>query len=379
MGDGTKITGLTQPSSVAAPRIEPLPIQPQKLSPWNPTPTTNTIGISNMVQGEAKPKFPIKLLLTILVIFIFLISLTLTYYFFHVPRTRAQVYVVKVSDDYKEVIKNVKKVGTDVGNVATSFELAKGSFFEIPNLRTYSESKVDTKQDVVDIQNTISKIDDAIENKSKIPKPEEVIDLNTKLDEYYSALKDAMNIMLEYENFQIKMLNAEGDEINLQYEKFDDVYNAGVINAEVIAYYKNLAELGRAALTRYNDIGEPPADQAKFFQYILVSLQDRTDTMEQVSQYLSSAENIGLANGALLGLSQRQVIRNEANQESANEIVKNSKLKTAFDKAIMQENTLKGSMKILKKKYKIDDPDAEGTLETTIPEIKVEPTPVGLP
>lgn len=318
------------------------------------------------LQNEVKPKYRLIIILPILISMLVAILAVLYYFVIFVPGKEAKIFVSEVSKDFESVVNSVRKVGSDQGN-SNSLEISKGYFFEIPNLRAYSESKLDTAQNVISIKDTILKIDAVIEHKTNLHTPLTVEDLNTKADRYYGDLKSAMNNLLDYENFQLKILGAQGDEYNSQLEEFADMSKAGVNRTVLVAYFAKLVELGDASLGRLKNIGAAPKDENNFYHFVVDSDQDRTDSARKALAYMT----VGDARSDLLSVKvmqdyqDRQEVRNINNKNDIDAILKSSQLKAAFDKALFQEESFKEGLSSYYKKYGMEQPWSDTLLEST--------------
>lgn len=315
----------------------------------------------NKVAGKGFiSRFKLKVVIPVLIFVFLAISTSWAYFFVFVPKAQAQEFIDTVSKDYYGVKGAIKKISQNYGDVSNSFEISKGAFFEITTLRTFQESKIDTAQDILDIADTLTKVSAARENKAKLEVPSDVSDLNSKLDAYYVELDTAMNFLLKYEQFQMEMIIAVGDEYNDKTEKLFDVYKTDTPRPVVLAYFNDLAALGDVAIGRLEKLGQPVPDQVEFYNYILVSEKDRIDTIKKMMPELAigEAEHDEAANNILLEFAFRQEGRNADNKKSAQKVVEDSILRRSFDSVLSAESSLVTILDGLKEKYGIKNEES---------------------
>lgn len=313
------------------------------------------------IQEKVKHRLLSKILLSILVLFSIASVAVLLYYFFFVPRTKAEVFVGEMSRGFDLTLLDVQKLATKNANDKNSFEIARGSFFTIPSLRGGAQIEKDIAQDVSAIGVILSRIKSVKDQQSKLAAPLEVQDLNTKIDKYYLALTDAATALNDYENFQIKIIDAQGIEYNAELAKFGQIYNAGTKRPDSIAYFTKLIGLGDQSIKKLKALGEPPKDQINFYHYIVDSDVDRTDSLKKVL-----AGNGGpLSLGAMSDYLKRQEERDSNDIASTKALVESSLLRTSFDRVITQEDVTKEAFSAMKKKYGIAEPVGKQSQDAT--------------
>lgn len=313
------------------------------------------------IQNKAKSKLPLKIFFLMLIAFLIAVFAALLYYFFFVPRTKAEVFVGEMSRDFDLTLLDVQKLATKNANDKNSFEIARGSFFVIPSLRNTVQIEKDMAQDVSTIGVILSRIKSVKDQQSKLAAPLEVQDLNTKIDKYYLALNDAATALEDFENFQIKMIGAQGIEYNTELAQFGQMYKATTKRPDVIAYFTKLIGLGDKSIERLKALGEPPKDQINFYHYIVDSDVDRTDSLKKVL-----AGNGGpLSFGAMSDYLKRQEERDNNNIASTQALVASSLLRTSYDRVITQEDVTKEAFSAMKKKYGIAEPVGKQSQDAT--------------
>ena len=359
--------------------VEVQPVQPSEASinfvpAWETQPSQVNVGQANPVsdpdvnlQNKNKSKLPLRIFLTLLIAFFAVSLAALIYFFFFVPRTTAEIFVSEMSRDFDLTILGIQNLATNKKSDKNSFEISRGSFFVIPSLRSSIQAEKEIAQDTPAINAILSRIKLVKDQQSKLAKPLEVQDLNTKIDKYYSALGDATTVLSDYENFQVKILAAQGSDYNTELAKFGEIYKAGGKRSDVIAYFTKLVGLGDKSIEKLKALGGPPKDQVNFYHYVVDSDVDRTDSLKKVLVNNTA----GAKNGDALLLVimsdylKRQEERDNNNIASTQALVVSSLLRASFDKVITQEDVLKDAFSSLKKKYEIAEPLGDQSTQPT--------------
>ncbi len=358
MVDSPNTEVVPQPEQSSDISINYVPSQEAQPSLVNVEQVNSVDGSDVNLQNKTKSKLSLVIFLVLLIAFFAASFAALFYFFFLVPRTKAEVFVSAMSRNFDLTILDIQKLATNKESDENSFEITRGSFFVIPSLRNNTQIEKEIAQDTPSINAILTRIKLVKDQQSKLAKPLEVQDLNTKIDKYYSALNDAATVLNDYENFQVKIIEAQGSDYNAELAKFGEIYKAGTKRSDIIAYFTNLVGLGNKSIEKLKALGAPPKDQINFYHYVVDSDVDRTDSLKKV---LANNAAVGINGDALSSATiadylKRQEERDNNNIMSTKSLVESSLLKTSFDKVITQEDVMNEAFSSLKKKYGIAEP-----------------------
>lgn len=298
---------------------------------------------------HGKSPFKLKIVLPLLLALFVLFSSYLAY-FVWMPRVQAKSFTTQSFEDFDKVLENIDSIKSNktvFADNSQSFEISKGVFYEIAQLRNHTDAVVDTKRDMEDVKSILAKIGEARKSKGKFRVGSDVGKLNKAQDDYYDKLEEGMNRLYLYEDSQMKMLDAIGDVYSRELERMFAVYGTDKPREETLAYFNNLSTLCDETVEKLKKLANAPDDLADYYKLTLVSQEDMAAVLKNVAVSFSKANEEGDKNVLidLTDFGRRQIDRNKQIQDNTLLLVKNSDTSKVFSEAISLEAKVKDEFK----------------------------------
>jgi len=277
-----------------------------------------------------------------------LISLLL---FFKTPEAQAREYVRKVEKDLQLIQKRLIYYKGAFTALSQSSKTSKQAFYEITTSRKYFEAVEDTKQDIKDINSTLNLIAEAKQRKSKLKVPISLVYFDQQLSDYYNQTEQGMRLLLEHEEFQLKMLNASGDELNKKVQELDSIFSLPNPRKDMINLFADMTTLAELSVQEFKNIHPIPESETGFYQFLLEYHQDLLQTVKKMGQELQQANETGDTTYATTAshFSERTQSRNSQIKEASQKWIDTSQIKTLFEEVAFLEIWLTNELKVLKK------------------------------
>ena len=303
-------------------------------------------------------KFKIKYLIIPGIPLILIFSLSFGYLFWWVPKAQAEEYLEETSNDFQTVQAKVQKYEVAFTDITKSFETSREAFYEITKSRSYFDALEDTKQDIEDINQTLQIISEAKTTKKNLEIPKDLMSLDNKLDEYYSQVESGMKLLLEFEEFHMNMLKASGGDFNRELLRVDSVFKTGAERIEVLNYLTRLSQLADEALKRFDQlqIHDLPQFHKEYYQTQKNQHTILAQTIESVTAEIKrgTIEGDETAVKLILESVEKNKLKNESRVKASEEFIKNSIIKSFFDKAVELEQIINEEFQVLKEKYGLE-------------------------
>lgn len=325
----------------------------------------------------------IKPLLSLAFFLLLVSSIILLIAFFFTPKAQAREYLEQIAQDFQKIQDKLTHYQGGFVVLNDSFAQSQQAFYEIVNTRNYFESVKDTQQDIEDIENTLALIEQAKQDKAELETPENLITLSQMIDQYYQQAEAGLNLLLEFEKFQMQMLNASGDGLNQRLKDLDASINQEVLRDNLITLFTDVNRLAEESAAAFNAIEDIPEISQQSYQAKRQYHNDLAQTTGAAKEALLKKTNQGDAEfiSILTEFFKRNQQSNQAVQERAKQMVENSPIKIYFKEALILEvkinHELREQIDILNAKLTVEEEDKielpeEATDEAELPE--VEPT-----
>lgn len=325
------------------------------------TPSADLAGQENVSlagrssRGGRFSKIPIKLILAI-VLPVIVIAISYYVYFVYIPNSQSSSYVSQTWGDYEkltEQINTIKSNGSVFEDASTSFEISKGSYFDIAQSVVYTEALVDAKKDLENIKNTQFIVSEARRGTEKYRVGKDVRELDKQLDAYLTKIEEGFNRLQLYEDFRVDMLDAIGEEFNQELAKLLDVNSPTVAREEKVVYLTKLQQLNREALDRLSALTSIPDDMLDFYN---VTVSNHKDLDAALALMLTkfgegTAEGDRAAVVSLAEYAQRQADRSKKIKEINSRVAKESETTKVFTDAVSMEEKLISEFYSVREKY----------------------------
>lgn len=334
------------------------------------------------------PKF--YLLKLVCISFALLMSIgSIGYYFLsHLPKqAMAKEYLENISQDFNQVQAQLFHFLGAFTEVSDSLTTSKEAFYEITTSRHYFEAVSDTKKDIEDIQSTLTLIELAKDHQSNNPPPPEFIDLDQKLTDYYQASLEGLTLLLEFEQLQLAMLEASGDDLNTQIASVSAIFTSQTQWATASAYFAQVSILAQEATTRFEQITDIPSEHLYYYQTMFEYHQDLAQTSQTLARQLQASTH---GDGqeflkTFSEFSERNIDRNSKREADTRQMVEQSPIQTWFAKAAALQEEISSSLSILLQKYGVEPTtpsptssspaQPEATTSANLPEATSSATP----
>ena len=217
---------------------------------------------SNEVETTHKNSSRFKNLLISIVITVFTMSAIFGYMIYSAPRAYAQEYLENISEDIAQVSNEMEYFLNGFDDLTASVDETREAFYEITSTKSYEEAKIDTKEDITTIINTIELINSTRDTKSQYNDlPNEFIEFNKALDSYLDQNNKALDILLTHQEFKQEMLEASGDDFNTKINELTKKVANDEFQAEDFELFKDISSEASAAVERFESLIDVPVTE----------------------------------------------------------------------------------------------------------------------
>lgn len=301
-----------------------------------------------------------------------LISLLIFFGFLHkskrIPSVQAQEYIENAVADFESLRSKLRYYQGGFVKVSSSLSSSKEAFYEILTSRDYSSAVEDTKKDIQDIQETLQRIAQSVDEKKQTPAPPEFKKLDELLDTYYRHAESGMRELLVFEEFQLSMLNASGDDLNHALKDFDRLMNKTLKNNGDISQedfltleslIEKIARLGDEAYQRFEEITPIPHDHKTYYSLQKEYHKDLAQTFRKTFEVLknnSSDNPAQLAADQLSEFLKRNNDRTKTRELDTKEWMEKTPIKKDFSAMADAENKISELIDTFLQTYTIPTP-----------------------
>lgn len=347
----------TQPEPVSLnPQTLPVSPQVQIKSPAPSTIQTPSQNLSPTQPQNSKGKL-LGLVLSFFITVILIAAIGGAYYFWLVPQAKAKEYISNVGADIASIHKNLKAVSSIFVQTENPLEKPEEALNEITLSRNYTDAQKDTKEDIAEIKKSLDLIKTAGEQKAKIQiRSKDINELNGLVEEYLSKSEEALKSLLAHQEFQQKLLNAYGDNLETELLKVDEVLKEGFDRKTVAAYFQGLSQLSKQSSSEMNLIPDVPPEEAEYFAVKKEYLDDLSTTSDLLAKLYEQGNTASdkTAQETILDISERNKERNDRISKASQDFVANSTSRKKFDEAKELYKKITDKINELKVKYKVE-------------------------
>lgn len=343
------------------------------MSNSNPTslsPSSSEIIDNPLQQPVSGKKQSFYFILISFVAISLIISTGLWYLFLHIPQAQAKQYLEETSKYFNIIQKKLNDYQGNFDPLSKSFAKSKTAFTEVTGNPSYEEAVEDTKQDIIDIHETLQLINEARKTKESLKVPQDLKLLDQDLNNYYEKIEKSMLLLLEFEDLQTKMLNASGAKLNQEELKINSLVKNGVSRQVLVDYFENLSKLSSKATAEFKTI-IPPADEnlKKYHEIMLDHHEDVATSTAAIAKEISNSnmESDKAAYEQMVQLSNRTTSRDLLRQQTAKDFASNSPIRILIEKATIIETQITKEFYVLKEKYNVNINDQTTPTITPFP------------
>jgi hypothetical protein len=325
---------------------QPIPQQPV-IEPNNlPTPP------AQITENTESKKFKLKHLILLFFLGIFTFSFIGYYFLALAPSAEAKEYLRDSSEKFGYVM---RKAHFFSDKFTKSIEKTRETFNEITTSVDYDQSKIDTQEDIEDINKALKLISEAKKRKEKLKIPQELKPFNDKLDTYYKNTEEVLSLMLIHQKLQMAMLNAYGDELSIETKKANTIIKSPKSVEELTNFLDNISSLSAQSVERFKALAPVPEEERSFYDIKLLEVEDLATTLSSASSQLKLGTGFAGKNSAMLilGLSERMIERDKLLSKISQDYVNNSKVSTLFKENEILEKEIISDFQTLGEKYDI--------------------------
>lgn len=320
-----------------------------------------------------KPRVANLKVVALLVLVLVVLCGAVYVYFAYLPKVQAQSFAAETYEDFNQLqnsLESIKSNKTIFSDVSQSLEISRGAFYEISQLKNYSDAVGGTKQDLENIGGILSKVEDAKKGKGKYRAASDLKPLNGALSSYYDRIEDGMKRLYARQDFQMKLLEAKGESYSSELDRMFSVYNTSTPRQGVSSYFSNLSTLCNEALTRMNGLSAPPDDISEYYNITFDSQKDICLSLKTVVEDLAKGNEQGdqAALAVLTDFGRRQLERNKKMEENVASTAKSSDLSQVFSESVVLEDKVVDEFKKVQDKYglNISEDNDEATVGSRV-------------
>lgn len=302
-----------------------------------------------------------KLILTLISGLLIILILPI-YIFFWTPRVEAKNYLNENYKDYKgikgeidgDLLAFYKQSNRDVGKSFDIFEDMKKSV-------TYEEALSNTRQDINLLEKAIKTIERAKGKKQKKELSISLESLDDYLDDYYDKADRALEVQLEYQEFQMDMIVANGQEL----EKKLLLMNELLSNYDPESWKVFFDELTPLVSDSYDNLKKLksiPEMGRIYYDFRLNYLYDLKVMSEDVSKELGSShvKNIEAAMELMIDFSEDLKLSEQARKTEMNDYLETSETFILIEELKSLEEKIDDEIQSISEKYLINKEEFKG-------------------
>ncbi len=323
---------------------------PPPFSP--PIINNNQLGeVESSALNSKKPRAVKKILL--IGTAVLLVGFVFASLFVFAPTYFTKSYILATKKDFNSIRTNLTKEKSKYSGLFTSIEITKGVYFEIGEIRSYSDSLLQARKNLEIINSAQTMVKDAQERKKKLYFSSNVRELSNALDKYYQKLGDGLGKLGSYEKFETDMLSAVGDDFNQELARIFVVYSPTTGRDALVAYFQNLSRLADASVGRLNSVGQPYQQQVEIYKLVLDAQKDISQTAKNMAGEIvrGTPEGDEAAKKLFSAYSGRIQERNIKISNATKSVVGKSDIRNSFISVVSQEEQVNSLFGPLEAKY----------------------------